>query len=76
MIKVKSKPCKLTDHMISNTNIRLSPFMKRMLFEISEQSGMNANNRKTLSHAIQAMSLRWAQKKSIDTRSLYPCINH
>ena len=67
---------KKKDHVISTTNVRLSPFMKRFYVELSEKHGGNANNQSTLSHGIQVMALLNHGKKGIDTNKLYPNINH
>ena len=65
-----------SDHIPKKTNMILSDFMKRTFVEISEKYGKNFNNQATINHGIQVCALRWMQKKGVNTKKLYPTINH
>lgn len=74
-VKVKSRPYKLTDHIITPRTVRLSDFMIRQIMEVSDSYGRNRNNQVRLSHAVQVMALKLAERKGINTKLLYPNIN-
>lgn len=74
--RVKGRPYKLSDHIIRDRTVRLSDFMVRQLKELSLKYGKNRNNQITLCHSLQVAALKLGQRKRIDTKTLYPTINH
>ena len=70
---MKSK--KNLDHKCRPNNIMVSSFMDRIAKMVSEQSGKNRNNQVSISHGYQILILREAQRRGIDTKTLYD-INH
>ena len=59
------------DHVCRPNNLMLSPFMERLLEQLSDKAGRNNNNQISKSHGLQVLILRYAQSLGIDTKKLY-----
>lgn len=64
-------------HEFYNTTIRITDYMVDMAIEASDLYGRNKNNQKTISHAIHALILNFAESlTNKDQSKLYPEINY
>jgi hypothetical protein len=60
-------------HQLRKSCIMISPFLKGVAERVSKDSGNNHNNRSSISHGIQILLLREAERKGakINAKELY-----